>query len=121
SDAPCPLTPTTEVPMTPQDAEAIALFRFSLIAEAANARTSSADRGLIVQGLASFAHCHPDGTMRTYSRGTLDRWVRAYRARGLDGLRPVARSDTGVVRRHPELLAEPAALRAALPPRPAPA
>ena len=82
--------------MTPQDAEAIALFRFSLIAEAANPRTSSAERGLIVQGLASFAHEHPDGTMRTYSRGTLDRWVRAYRARGLDGLRPMARLDTGV-------------------------
>ena len=103
--------------MTPEDAEAIALFRFSLIAEAANPRTTSAERGLIVQGLASFAHAHPDGTMRTYSRGTLDRWVRAYRAGGLDGLRPVGRSDTGVVRRHPELLDEAAALRAELPSR----
>src|SRR5947209_3548635 len=103
--------------MKPEDAEAIALFRFSLIAEAANPRTSSAERGLIVQGLASFAHAHPDGTMRTYSRGTLDRWVRAYRARGLDGLRPVARSDVGAVRRHPELAAEAAALRAELPAR----
>ena len=103
--------------MKPEDAEAVALFRFSLIAEAANPRTSSAERGLIVQGLASFAHEHPDGTMRTYSRGTLDRWVRAYRARGLDGLRPMARLDTGVVRRHPELAAEAAALRAELPSR----
>ena len=43
--------------------------------------------------------------------------MRAYRARGLAGLRPVARSDTGAVRRHPELLAEAAALRAELPAR----
>lgn len=98
-------------------AEAVALFRFSLIAEAVSPSISAAERGLIVRGLASFAHQHPDGTMRTYSRGTLDRWVRAYRARGLAGLMPVPRSDTGAVRRHPELLAEAAALRAELPAR----
>jgi len=100
--------------MTIDPAEAVALFRFHLIAEAVDPAVSSAERGLIVRGLAAFAHQHPDGTMRTYSRGTLDRWVRAYRARGLAGLMPVARSDTGAVRRHPELLAEAAALRAEL-------
>ena len=98
-------------------AEAVALFRFHLIAEAANPAVSAAERGLIVRGLAALAHPHPDGTMRAYSRGTLDRWVRAYRARGLEGLRPVPRSDTGAVRRHPELLAEAAALRAEVPAR----
>ncbi len=81
--------------------EAVALFRFHLIAEAVNPAISAAERGLIIRGLASFAHQHPDGSLRTYSRGTLDRWVRAYRARGLAGLMPVPRSDTGVVRRHP--------------------
>lgn len=97
--------------------EAVALFRFHLIAEAADPRISGAERGLIIRGLAGFAHQHPDGTMRAYSRGTLDRWVRAYRARGLAGLMPTARCDTGVVRRHPELLAEAAALRAEVPAR----
>ncbi len=100
--------------MTIDPGEAVALFRFHLIAEAVDPAVSSAERGLIIRGLASFAHQHPDGTMRTYSRGTLDRWVRAYRARGLAGLMPVPRSDTGAVRRHPELLAEAAALRAEL-------
>ncbi|MGH9156679.1 MAG: DDE-type integrase/transposase/recombinase [Acidimicrobiales bacterium] len=103
--------------MPPDPAEAVALFRFHLVAEAANPAISAAERGLIVRGLASFAHQHPDGTLRTYSRGTLDRWVRAYRSRGLAGLAPVPRSDTGAVRRHPELLAEAAALRAELPAR----
>jgi putative transposase len=97
--------------------EAIALFRFHLVAEATNPALSAAERGLIVRGLAAMSHHHPDGTLRSYSRGTLDRWVRAYRARGLAGLMPVARRDTGVVRRHPELLAEAAALRAELPAR----
>lgn len=103
--------------MPTDPAEAVALFRYSLIAEAANPAISAAERGLIVRGLASFAHQHPDGTTRTYSRGTLDRWVRAYRARGLAGLRPMPRSDVGAVRRHPELLAEAAAPRAELPVR----
>jgi transposase InsO family protein len=103
--------------MPPDPAEAVALFRFHLIAEAANPGLSTAERGLIVRALASFAHQHPDGSLRTYSRGTLDRWVRAYRARGLAGLAPVPRSDTGAVRRHPELLAEAAALRAEVPAR----
>jgi putative transposase len=103
--------------MPSDPAEAVALFRFHLIAEALNPAVGAAERGLIIRGLACLAHPHPDGTMRVYSRGTLDRWVRAYRARGLAGLRPVARSDIGAVRRHPELLAEAAALRAEVPAR----
>ncbi len=55
--------------------------------------------------------------MRVFARGTLDRWIAADQARGLDGLRPARRSDAGVVRRHPELLAEAAALRAEQPAR----
>ena len=72
-------------------AEAVALFRFHLIAEAVNPAVGAAERGLIIRGLAALAHPHPDGTMRVYSRGTLDRWVRAYRARGLSPIRPRAR------------------------------
>src|SRR6266542_3477667 len=96
--------------------EAVALFRYGLIAEALNPRLTPAERGWLVRELASRAHLHPDGSMRTYARGSIDRWIRAWRASGLDGLRPVPRSDTGQVRRHPELLAEAAALGAA--PRP---
>ena len=54
---------------------------------------------------------------RQYSRGTLDRWIRAYREQGLDGLKPDPRSDLGAVRRHPELLDEACALRVELPTR----
>jgi transposase InsO family protein len=55
--------------------------------------------------------------VRRYSRGTIDRWLRAWRAGGADGLRPAARSDTGKARAMPELFAEAAALRLELPGR----
>lgn len=103
--------------MDSDPAEAIALHRFAVIAEAINPRLSSADRGRVVRELASRAHVLPDGSSRTYARGTIDRWIRAYRAKGLEGLRPLGRSDAGAVRRHPELLSEAAALRGERPAR----
>ena len=71
----------------------------------------------VVRAITARQHAHPDGTMRRYSRGTIDRWLRAWRAGGVDGLRPAARSDTGKVRAMPELFAEAAALRLELPGR----
>ena len=103
--------------MTAETAEAIALFRYRVIAEAIGPRLSPAERGAIVRTLAHQPHEHPDGTQRQYSRGTLDRWLRAYREQGLDGLKPDPRADLGVVRRHPELLDEACALRTELPTR----
>ncbi len=103
--------------MTAETAEAIALFRYRVIAEAIGQRISPAERGAIVRTLAHQLHEHPDGSQRQYSRGTLDRWLRAYREQGLDGLKPDPRADLGVVRRHPELLDEACALRSELPTR----
>src|SRR5215475_1506410 len=101
--------------MTSPSADAIALFRYRVIAEAIAPRLSPVERGSIVRALALQAHDHPDGSERRYSRGTLDRWLRAYREQGLDGLKPDPRADLGVVRRHPELLDEACALRSELP------
>ena len=95
----------------------IALHRWAVIAEAANPRLSGGERGAVVRQVAARQHAHPDGTMRRYSRGTVDRWLRTWRAGGVDGLRPAARSDTGKVRAMPELFAEAAALRLELPGR----
>ena len=68
----------------------IALHRWAVIAEAANPRLTGSERGAVVRAIAAREHAHPDGTMRRYSRGTIDRWLRAWRAGGVDGLRPVA-------------------------------
>jgi putative transposase len=97
--------------------QAVALHRWGVIAEAANERLTPAERGAVVRQIAGRAHLHPDGTERRYSRGTIDRWVRGWRAGGLDALRPAERGDVGTVRAHPELFAEAAALRLELPSR----
>lgn len=100
-----------------QQHQAVALHRWGVIAEAANDRLTPAERGVVVRAIAARAHLHPDGIERRYSRGTIDRWIRAWRAGGLDGLRPAERADVGTVRAHPELFAEAAALRLELPSR----
>ena len=97
--------------------EQTALHRWAVIAEAAGQNLTPAERGALVRQIAARAHPHPDGSPRTYSRGTIDRWLRAWRKGGLDALRPAGRSDTGAVRAHPELFAEASALRLELPAR----
>jgi putative transposase len=104
-------------PMDHKDQEQIALHRWAVIAEAANNRLTAAERGALVRQIAARSHTHPDGSARTYSRGTIDRWIRAWRAGGLKALQPSPRADTGTVRAHPELFSEAAALRLELPGR----
>ena len=100
-----------------KEQEQIALHRWAVIAEAASGKLTARERGALVRQIAARAHSHPDGSQRTYSRVTIDRWLRAWRAGGLDALKPADRSDTGIVRAHPELFAEAAALRLELPGR----
>ena len=95
----------------------IALHRWAVIAEATSDRLNPAERGALVRRIAGQSHTHPDGSGRRYSRGTIDRWIRAWRAGGLEGLRPSSRSDAGTVRSHPELAEEAVALRLELPSR----
>jgi putative transposase len=103
--------------MDDDHAEAIALHRWGVIAEAANPRLSSGERGKVVRQVAAKVHVHPDGTERVYARNTIDRWIRDWRSGGLEALRPRPRADTGVVRARPELFDEAAALRLELPSR----
>ena len=87
------------------------MFRYRLISEALSERLSPAERGQVVRELASHAHELPDGSRKEFSRATLDRWIRAYRESGLQGLRMQPRSDQGLVRNQPELLEEACRLR----------
>jgi putative transposase len=103
--------------MDHKEPEQIALHRWAVIAEAANGRLTARERGALVRQIAARPHAHPDGSQRTYSRVTIDRWLRAWRAGGLGALKPAERSDAGAVRAHPELFAEAAGLRLELPGR----
>jgi putative transposase len=104
-------------PMDHSEQEQIALHRWAVIAEAASARLTGAERGMLARQIAARAHAHPDGSPRRYSRGTIDRWIRAWRKGGLEALKPSPRADAGTVRAHPELFSEAAALRLELPGR----
>jgi len=103
--------------MTHDKTEALALWRYHLIAEALSPRLGARERGHIVRRIAGEEHAGPDGEPRVISRNTLDRWIRAYRQHGLAGLHDRRRSDAGGVRRHPDLLEEAARLRMEQPAR----
>ena len=83
--------------MDERHAEVVALHRWAVIAEATSDRLEPAERGVVVRAKTTRAHTHPDGTLRHYSRASIDRWIRAWRRGGLEALRPETRSDTGAV------------------------
>jgi putative transposase len=88
---------------------AVALFRYSLIREAADPALSTRQRGRLVRGLAAREHAGPFGEPVRVSRPSLDRWIRAWRAGGFDALMPPARQVT--LRTPAEVLALAAALK----------
>src|SRR5258706_11836374 len=106
--------------MDSRQQEQVALHRWAVIAEAANDRLTAAERGPLARQIAARAHTHPDGSARRYSRGTIDRWLRAWRAGGLEALRPSPRARTGGGRAPPALFAQAAPLRLGPPGPPAP-
>jgi putative transposase len=68
-----------------------ALFRYSLVQELAEAGITAAERGRRARELAGRAHDGPGGQAVRVSRGTLDRWRRAYESGGFDALVPSPR------------------------------
>jgi putative transposase len=90
-------------------ARAVALFRYSLIREAADPALSTRQRGRVVRDLAAREHAGPFGVPVRVSRASLDRWIRAWRAGGFDALIPPARQVT--LRTPAEVLGLAAALK----------
>jgi putative transposase len=70
----------------------VALFRYSLIREAADETLTIRQRGVLVRELAARTHTGPGGRAVRVGRGTLDRWIRAYRAGGFEALAPRLRT-----------------------------
>jgi transposase InsO family protein len=69
----------------------VALFRYQLICPALEAGLSTKARGRIVRVIAARTHQGPFGQAHRYSRDTLDRWIRRYRAGGFEALAPSLR------------------------------
>jgi putative transposase len=60
----------------------VALFRYSLIREAADVALTTAERGRLVRAVAAREHTGPHGERVRVGRSTLDRWIRDWRAGG---------------------------------------
>lgn len=75
-------------------AQAVALFRYQLVREAADPQLSTRQRGRLVRDLAGREHLGPFGTLVRVSRQSLDRWVLAWRRGGFDALLPAPRQVT---------------------------
>ena len=69
----------------------VALFRYSLIRDPADASLTPCERGALVRELAWCDHIGPNGQCIVVSRSTIDRWIRAYRSGGFDALAPQSR------------------------------
>jgi putative transposase len=72
-------------------AQEIGLFRWQIVGEATDVSLSARERGRLVRALAEREHLAPDGSRVRVARNTLDRWIRAYREGGFDGLVPAPR------------------------------
>jgi putative transposase len=75
-------------------AQAVALFRYQLIREAADPALSTRQRGRLVRELAGREHPGPFGKPVRVSRQNLDRWILAWRRGGFDALLPAPRQVT---------------------------
>jgi putative transposase len=75
-----------------QRREAEALWRYGLIRDLLEDGLSAGERGRLARGLASVVHRYVDGSLRSVSRRTIDRWARAFRLGGFRALYPHARS-----------------------------
>lgn len=102
--------------MPADPAEALALWRYHLIAEALDPKLTGREHGLLVRRIAG-DHEDPRGELRLVSRNTLDRSVRRYRSEGLAGLRAQPRSDAGSARVDPAPLDEAVRPRLQVPAR----
>ena len=76
------------MPPTDDRRQAIALFRYSLIREAADPALGTRERGALVRALAERDHLGATGERVRVSRNTLDRWIRGWRTGGFDALLP---------------------------------
>jgi len=101
-----------------QDREAVANFRFGLIAPLVTRQLDKGERQKILAELAKQVYLTPLGECKKVSIRTLERYVAAYLTEGLEGLFPKQRSDSTGCRAIPsDLLAKAVALKLESPSR----
>jgi putative transposase len=78
--------------------EAIAQFRFSVIAELVNPYLDRGSLSELIRQKASREYDVPGIGRRRYRVACLKKWLAAYRSHGMEGLKPRRRRDAGVPR-----------------------
>jgi transposase InsO family protein len=78
--------------MTNEEREAVALFRYGLIAPILN---NHCDRKTYLQEICAGKHSVPYYGLKEFSNSTVERWLSDYRKWGFEGLKPKARTDKG--------------------------
>lgn len=76
----------------------IALFRFSLIAPILNNTFQNKTVKEYLQEICAKKYDSPNGLKKEYAPATIKDWLRLYKLKGIDGLYPRKRSDTGNTR-----------------------
>jgi len=79
--------------MTKEDQEAVALFRYGLIAPILNQHCG--DRQSYLQEVCAKKHKVPYYGLKEFSLSTVERWLSDYRRWGFDALKPKDRNDKG--------------------------
>lgn len=92
--------------MDEQHRERVALFRYGVIAELVNGPLAPGEKEKGLTRLSQKTWIIPGTDRTTIARATMRDWVAAYRAMGLDGLKPQPRSDAGTSRAIPETVQE---------------
>jgi hypothetical protein len=77
---------------------AVALFRFGVLGPLVSARLEHGDRRAHFEAAAQRDYVTPDGRIVRISARTIEAWYYDYRRRGLEGLAPDARADSGISR-----------------------
>jgi transposase InsO family protein len=96
----------------------IALFRYGLIAQLVHTPPDTGQQERLLREIASRTYTIPDSTRTRVSITTLRRYLKTYREKGFDALRPAPRADTGSPRAFPpEVLDKAMALREEQPSR----
>lgn len=86
--------------------EAIAAFRYQVIAPLVSRPLSYGEQRAVIRTLCQQMWQTPDGNAVTLSPRTIYRWLAAYRAEGWGALAPSPRADAGALRRlDPEIVA----------------
>lgn len=112
----CP-KPSTEPDAYDLNTE-IALFRYGLIAQLVHTPPDTGQQERLLREIASRTYTLPDSTRTRVSITTLRRYLKTYREKGFDALRPAPRADTGTPRAFPpEALDKAIALREEQPAR----